>query len=316
MNLPSRYNISNLAQAIRDPTLFFAEGRRLALSANATYSQFKGLDHPCQVIEEDWDTLIILDGCRYDLFQEVNTINGHLESRTSTGSESWEFLRANFQGRNLHDTVYVTANPHAPKLDEGTFHRTVNLLDEDWDETLRTVTPEVMTERARQIHEEYPHKRLIVHYMQPHFPFIGEKGRQITHTGVSNNEDADDVDDAPHVWIGLRDGEFDIGEDFVYEAYRENLELTIPHVKRLLNNLDGKSVVTSDHGNLIGERTWPIPVKGYGHPRGFYASELVTVPWLVVKSDGRRRVMSEPPSGQDKMKDDVVDSRLADLGYK
>jgi hypothetical protein len=316
MNLPGRYNLSNLTKAVRDPELFFVEARRLALSANAAYSRYQGLKNPCYVVEEDWDTLVILDGCRYDLFEDINTLDGLLESRTSAGSESWEFLRENFQGRQLHDTVYVTANPHAPKLDDGTFHRTVNLLKTNWDETLKTVTPGVMTDEALAIHEEYPHKRLIVHYMQPHFPFIGEKGRQITHTGVNWNVETNGQEDVPHVWSGLRDRKLNVDENFVYEAYRENLELTLPYVRNLLDSLDGKSVVTADHGNLVGDRTGPVPAKGYGHPKGFYVPGLVTVPWLVVESSERRQIISEPPSKRDEIDDDVIESRLKHLGYK
>lgn len=34
------------------------------------------------VMNQDWDNLIILDGCRYDLFEEINTISGDLEKKT------------------------------------------------------------------------------------------------------------------------------------------------------------------------------------------------------------------------------------------
>ncbi len=313
MRLSARYSLSNLAKALRNPYLFSTEVRRLALSANAACSRLRRQDNGCDVVEEDWDNLVILDGCRYDLFQSENIINGRLKSRISAGSESWEFLRANFQGQQLHETVYITANPHASKLDDNTFHRTVNLLKDRWDEELKTVTPEAMTEEAVAIYEEHSNKRLIVHYMQPHFPFIGEKGREITHAGVSQSGEGDDE---PHIWTGLLNGRLDVDETEVYEAYRENLELTLPCVRELINSLDGKSVVTADHGNLIGEWTGPIPVKGYGHPRGFYAPGLVTVPWLVIDSEERRHVIPNRPSNHNQIDPDTVEARLKDLGYR
>ncbi|WP_212750774.1 hypothetical protein [Haloterrigena sp. H1] len=315
MKFPVHYTLSNLKKAVHDPTLFLVEGRRLALSANAAYSRLRGFNGTCEVIDEDWDNLIILDGCRYDLFEEVNFLDGRLGSRTSVGSESWEFLCENFQGRQLHDVIYVTANPHAPKLDDNTFYRTVNLLKHQWDEDLRTVTPEAMTKEALKVHEKHPNKRLIVHYMQPHFPFIGEKGQKITHAGVTPGNKTSN-EQTPHVWSGLRDRKLDIDEDFVYAAYRENLELTLPHVRELVSSLDGKSVVTSDHGNLTGDRTRPIPVKGYGHPRGFYAPELVTVPWLVIEGSNRRHITTNPPYKNEQMDSEVVENRLEDLGYR
>lgn len=312
MRLPRRYNIANLAKALRNPGLLYVEGRRLGLLANAAYSRI-GTRETCDVVEEDWDTLVILDGCRYDLFNDVHHLKGRLESRTSAGSESWEYLRENFEGRKLEDTVYITANPHAPKLPANTFHYRRNLLTDRWDDDLKTVTPKVMTEEALAVHEEYPDKRLIVHYMQPHFPFIGEVGQEISHTGVSMDGQPDD---APHVWSALRDKKLDVDRGLVYDAYQENLELTLPHIKRLIDTLDGKSVVTADHGNLVGERTYPIPVRGYGHPRGFHTPELVKVPWLVIEGGQRREIRSESAPKSESMESSVVEDRLADLGYQ
>lgn len=315
MGILDRYSVANLSEALREPRKFVNEVRRLCLRANAKYSQYRGLDGELDVTEEEWDTLVILDGCRYDLFERVNDIDGRLESRRSSGSESWEYLRRNFQGRELHDTVYVTANPHAPKLDEGVFYKEINVLDELWDEKLRTVTPEDMTRKAIQVHQRYPNKRVVVHYMQPHFPFIGDIGREISHTGISGSQTDEEAEGSTHVWYGLRDNKIDTSEERVYEAYRENLELTLPSVGNLIDETDGLVVVTADHGNLVGERTGPIPVKGYGHPRGFYADGLVTVPWLVVQGNERREVTSGSPLKTEDMESEVVSERLADLGY-
>ena len=315
MSLPSRYSFTNLVKAMKSPELFLVEGRRLALSVNAAYSRLRGLDGKCSVPDEDWDNLIILDGCRYDLFEEMNTLNGTLESRISPGSESWEYLRENFEGRQMHDTVYVTANPYAPRLSEDTFYLTVNLLEDQWDETLKTVPPGAVTAEAIKIHQEYPNKRLIVHYMQPHFPFIGETGREISHAGVVAIDETDRPE-SPHVWGGLQDDVLEVDEETVIRAYRENLELTLPHVEELVRSVNGMSVVTADHGNLIGERTAPIPVKGYGHPRGFYAPGLVTVPWHIVEMSEHRTIKSDPPLVDEQVDSQLVEERLADLGYR
>jgi hypothetical protein len=54
------------------------------------------------VLEEDWDNLVILDACRYDLFKQVNDISGDLQKRQSQASMTAEFLNRNFAGkRNL-----------------------------------------------------------------------------------------------------------------------------------------------------------------------------------------------------------------------
>lgn len=62
-------------------------------------------------MQADWDTLVILDACRYDMFEEINETEGELEHRYSRGSCTPDFIRENFPEGEFHDTVYVTANP-------------------------------------------------------------------------------------------------------------------------------------------------------------------------------------------------------------
>lgn len=75
--------------------------------------------------------------------------------------------------------MYVSANGYVPELgldQDGTFHAVINVLNQ-WDDDLETVRPEAVTNAARKAHRDYPDKRIIVHYMQPHIPFITEAGR-------------------------------------------------------------------------------------------------------------------------------------------
>jgi hypothetical protein len=226
-------------------------------------------------------------------------------------------MRTNFDGRSLHDTVYVTANPHVYRLGDDVFHDVVDLLETRWDEESRTVRPEAVVEEAITAHETYPDKRLIVHFMQPHFPFLGPTGAEFPHQGLETHLDDDDRSGAPNPWFALiHDRDVDV--EAVLAAYRENLDVVLPHVEALLEALPGKSVVTSDHGNLIGERGTPVPVRMYGHPRGLHQDELLAVPWLEVDADERRRTVSEPPvrAGSEADPDEqVVDRRLRALGY-
>jgi hypothetical protein len=308
--IPERYRLENLLKILRHPRALLGELSKVAIRANIIYHQNKkneGVD----VIDRDWDNLIIIDGCRFDTFQEVSGIQGNLEACRSSGSESWEFMQNNFVGEELHDTVLITANPHTTKIPPKTFHSIKNLVKTCWDSELRTVPPDAVTKAALETIDEYPNKRLIVHYMQPHYPFIGKTGQQIAHGGFNPD---DNVDRGGHVWTKLQYGFLDESE--VREAYRENLEIVLEEVEHLLSILNGKSVLTSDHGNLIGERIRPIPVKTYGHPRGLQVPELFRVPWLVRESDTRRKIQSDPPTERDQIEDEVVNNRLQALGYK
>ncbi|WP_128223906.1 hypothetical protein [Halobacteriaceae bacterium SHR40] len=125
------------------------------------------------VINEDWDTLILLDGCREDLFREVVDISrfNSYETRTSAGSATNGWTNKNFAGQALTDTVYVTGNPVVPRQVQTAFHAFIEVWRDGFDETYGTVPPEPVTEAAIEARKEYPNKRLIVHYLQPHYPF-------------------------------------------------------------------------------------------------------------------------------------------------
>ncbi|ELZ17396.1 alkaline phosphatase family protein [Natrinema limicola] len=316
--LPDHYSVENLKRVFKNPRLLRRELFNWTLWVNSrsrrVLKALSGTDENIDMIAADWDNLILLDACRYDLFDARNQLNGDLQSVRSKGSDSWEFMNANFAGRTLHDTVYVTANPHVYELPENTFHAVENLLETRWDEESGTVRPAAVVEEAIEALDRYPEKRLIVHFMQPHFPFLGPTGQTFDHMGIKDL-DAAERSDAPNPWFGLI-YEDTVDAETVLMAYRENLDLLFPHVERLLETLSGKSVVTSDHGNLIGERGFPIPMRMYGHPRGLNRDEVRTVPWLELETADRRRIVSEPPQQDEtETNDDVVEDRLSALGY-
>jgi len=45
-----------------------------------------------KVVEEEWDYIIVLDACMYDIFEDVNWIDGKLESIISKGSGTPEWI--------------------------------------------------------------------------------------------------------------------------------------------------------------------------------------------------------------------------------
>lgn len=275
----------------------------------------------CNFMEEDWDNLIILDGCRHDMYEEMCDGDSKLEHRISPGCSTREFLSNTFIECNYHDTVYVTANPQlALRLDTDIFHDVIHVWKTDWDDDLETVRPEAMTEQTIEARKRYPNKRIISHYIQPHYPFIGPYAQNNIddQSGVGLSKKLADgqnfqMTEIP-VWDKLRIGELD--EEVVWKAYRENLEITLPHMSELETELPGKTVITSDHGNLVGERFGKLPLRFYGHPTGIRAENLVKVPWHIVNDGERIRVTSDAPRTLDEEIDDnVVNDRLEALGY-
>jgi hypothetical protein len=147
-----------------------------------------------------------------------------------------------------------------------------------------------------------PNKRLIVHFIQPHFPFIGPTGREHF-----------DLDHLNFNW----EDHSDVPADIMRKSYRENLEIALPVVEELLTDLDGETAVTANHGEAFGERDRPIPIQMYAHRLGHYSDVLINVPWLVYQNGDRRTITAEDSSDTaDAVADDVVQQRLEDLGYR
>lgn len=253
------------------------------------------------VVEEDWDNLIILDACRYDLFKACNNLQGDLSAVTSLGSSTGEFMRKNFADREFPDIVYISANPNPVEVD-ASFYRVIPLYQTAWDKELHTVPPEPVVDEALQAQEEHSHKRLIIHFLQPHYPWIGPKGEQF-HEEHGRGDLREN-----NVWLQLREGE--LTADQLWSVYRENLEVVLPHIRELIHGLEGKTVITSDHGNCFGE------YGVYGHPDRVYPKPLVTVPWLEIDDETRKRVVSgEETESFTIENEDRIHDLLRDLGY-
>jgi len=263
--------------------------------------------------EADWDNLVILDACRLDSFRELADLPGELETRTSRAASTPEFVASNLAGKRLHDTVYVTANGYVSSLREEFgygFHHLENLFEERyWDDEFATVLPETTTEAAIEVADAYPNKRLVAHYIQPHWPFVGPTARR-AFGDVSNYDDRN-----TNVWEQIRAGAIDVSDEALRRAYRETLERALSSVERLVAELDGRTVVTADHGQLLGHRVSPVPIKEYGHPDRLYVPDLVEVPWQVIDGERREIVSEGSASGTSVADGDVVRQRLNQLGY-
>jgi hypothetical protein len=181
----------------------------------------------------------------------------------------------------------------------------IPLVEQEYrDKKTGAVLPKTVTKHAKRAAKQYPHKRLLIHYMQPHTPYIGPTGREYF-PEFRVRSDLDRVNAS---------GEIDTEK--LRAAYRENLELVVDEVGSLLETLDGKTVVSADHGEMFGERHFPIPVRDYMHPHGIDNEVLTKVPWQVLKTDDRRRIVAEEPQeNQAEVDADTVEEHLKNLGY-
>lgn len=264
----------------------------------------------------DWDYLIVLDACRYDFFKDnyQDFLEGELSKKKSKGTTTPEWLSKTFTSR--YNYKYLAGNPYVNSLGKAhedwdpskAFKEIVDVWAEKWNEEKNTILPEDMTDRAL---EEEKDRRTIIHYIQPHRPYIScpneEKVWQLQEKIVEEQETQEVsakrkmIEMTRPYWskffwklpyrtrwkikdfLGLENPHWgalvqEIGEDKVREYYQEDLRMALEQVTRLIEELDGKVVVTADHGEALGEHN------DWGHQWGSDNPKQYTVPWLEVKN--------------------------------
>lgn len=172
-----------------------------------------------------------------------------------------------------------------------------------------------MTDRAVSLRRESNFERTTVHYMQPHYPFIADGasrdeqfsfGHAVPHTGDRDGrwEPGDTGRNNP--WRAYRRNEIEYDE--LMASYRRNLRLVLEEVTRLLANTDvERAVLTTDHGNAVGE------LGIYGHPPGFLHPSVKRVPWVVTA--GEDTGFHDPEITQREAETGNVEGVLQALGY-
>lgn len=256
---------------------------------------------------DDWDILLVLDACRYDLFTEVEAeydFITHTEPRFSPASCTWEWLPTLLRDtppERLDEVAYVTGNPQSQHYVDDEFGYMDEVWQYGWDDDVGTVPPRPVTDRAISYWREDDHlDKMIVHYMQPHVPFIPSADSPVLTRDTFRPNDIAVSDD----WILLGRGDREFGA--VWHDYRENLRLVLDDVAVLLENADADTVVlTSDHGNAVGE--YGI----YGHP-DVPLEALRKVPWALATATDER---THEPREYSRESAKSVKSKLEDLGY-
>lgn len=227
---------------------------------------------PDEILDYNWQNLVILDALRYDFFQDLY---GSFGKRVTKASASEEFIEKNFSDGDYTDTVYITANPHFEeeifrKLTgrdiSDVFHEVFQTWRTDWNDERGTVMPEDVIRDAKTAEQLFPGKKKIIHFMQPHHPFIN--------FDLAENGFGDILKDDSYSneWDLAMEGK--ISHRKVSEAYKNNIRYAVDNALKLLDFLSGKTMLTSDHGNLVGENGL------YHHPPGSNVKQLREVPMV------------------------------------
>ena len=280
------------------------------------------------IFDKEWDVLIILDACRVDAMNEIAEeyeFIGNVESMTSVGSSSFEWMNNTFKPQyrsQIHDTTYLSQNsfvdqtfgkggttgkaslPFEPSrfdlVDSDDFEHIEHLWKAEFEdssewavegELVSRTSPKYTTEHAIETVRKRDPKKLIVHYMYPHDPYV-----------------LADQKLQPRFDTALKSGEATREE--VWEAYLENLRFVLDHVEILLDNVNRDQVViTADHGEAFGEYMF------YRHPPACPIPSVRRVPWVKTKGVDKNTVdpTAPPPGKTDNVT--TAEERLEKLGY-
>jgi len=276
-----------------------------------------------QVMEENWDLLIILDACRYDFFKGVigDYMTGSLEKRISIGSCTPEWLNKSFK-ENYPHVIYVSGNPHINSKREVKgfnankhFNKIIDVWSFDWNKELGTVPPENINKATIEELKKSPEKKFIVHYVQPHAPYISEKYfvggflEPFTEGPLQGFQGGKwwgflekfiNLATNPLIKAELLKNRYGIreklrlppespidavrrryGVDGLRKAYVENLRIVSSSVCDLIQEISKihrgkKIIITSDHGELLGEKNV------YSHPCGNPNPIVREIPWFTL----------------------------------
>ena len=280
--------------------------------------------------DDEWDSLIILDACRYDSLKKLyeTRYKEIVQKKISKGSCTTKFLLSNFGKGNYPDIVYISANPYVDKLLYDRFAEIVPVWDDGWDFEINTVPPLEVYLHALQARLKYPNKKLIVHFLQPHYPYLDGLGildsQQLIKCIVDEEKHAtvfDIGDDCLVTWDSYRWRVLPI--DRIYQSYYRNLEFVLPYARRLADFLPGRSIITSDHGEAFGERISRIfPLRVYGHPAQIRIHATVDVPWVIIDPNDKEhsdinseiaQVEKEAKSSKTKAEKEKVRNKIQEL---
>jgi len=282
-----------------------------------------GEDH----YSRDWDLLVVLDACRWDLFEEIADEYDFVETSgtfMSNSSHSREWLHKHFMdspagiellrvwGHILQDpdnmeifeshytmsnrselpkTAYVTWNVFAQMLDGEAFDEFVPVGRAAWGDDQEILEPRAITDETIRVMREKDPEFTIAHYMQPHTPF----------------KDSDGLEHHGSVWERIQRGEKDYHE--AWEEYKDNLRWVLDDVELLLENVDAETVaITADHGNAIGE--WGC----YGHRPYVPNAAVKRVPWATTTATDKETYEPNVNEWEDADESKIQD-RLEALGY-
>lgn len=239
-----------------------------------------------------------------DEYDFLNEISDHF----SPGTSSSEWMQNTFTDSyapQMAETLHITSNTSSEyNLSKDDFLKLEEVWRYGWDEELGTIPADFVTDRAVDLCRRIDSKWTIIHYMQPHLPFVTRSdinSNQVSRLGVSG--------DGMNLSELHRKAGYD--RETLWEAHIDNLRYVLDSVEILLNNLSAERVVISaDHGQAFGEHgVW-------GHPPSTRVDAVRKPPWCVTSAEDSGDYTPEFDADNAVANDDLTtEEKLKSLGY-
>jgi len=226
--------------------------------------------------------------------------------------------------KKYHNVIYISGNPYInSKTEVGGFNaqkhfcKVIDVWNFGWSKERGTVLPRKINETTLRFFQKFPEKRFIVHYLQPHAPYISVKFRTkgfptpntkckhvlAGYQGYHGNKSVERFTNAlgyllaklglvHHPWklreilklppASPKDAVRRMyGVTGLREAYKENLRIVLQYAAELCNELlnckPSRSIVITSDH---GEALGENGI--YSHPYGSKNPVLLKVPWFKV----------------------------------
>jgi hypothetical protein len=269
--------------------------------------------------EGAWDILLVIDACRYDVFEEVYRDffpnNGELKKVETPATWTGAWVAEIFHGHPMKDVVFVSAhkwiNSKGPCTDKvrifserlkygkmirefdsrNYFKKVIDVWEFGYDEKIRAISPEIMTNETIKAIENHPKSKIISKYYQIHDPYLfysndlPPKKKKISFENLQNfigNVISDEMLCRLRNYTGrlpvnaLSYYYLKYGKEGVRKGYREDLKMMLGHCKKIVDKYPNKKIViTSDHGERLGEGG------DFGHS-GQRDKIMIEVPWFEI----------------------------------
>jgi hypothetical protein len=282
----------------------------IRFSNYSTTHQKKAIE---RLLEQDQFILIIFDSCRYDYFNEIynDYFVGELQKVFNTNTYTKQYQRSTWTAK--HDITYVAGGPvitdrnfELADLDyrpSEHFENIINVWDMGYKKELGVTPPEAVTKEALQC--EAP--QMVVHYFQPHAPYIGDV-RLRPHTLNTPDDKTGKIKKRKESLLDIYDKieNNQISRENLRKAYKSNLKRVMSAAKPLISETTSKTVITSDHGELLGEDD------RYLHG-GLPHRILCELPWFI--AEGTKGNDREIDVEKTDKKEREIKDQLRDLGY-